>query len=59
MIKVVDGLQPGFVDNFFDEINKTSMKRTDFAAFEKAYQSRDVIISLWKEETLVAFDGSG
>ncbi len=52
-------IKEGFTDQqiqlFFTAINETSMKRPDFNKFLKAYQSRDVILSFWENETLVAF----
>ena len=55
MIKVCEGLNKGWIELFFQEINNTSMKRDDFASFKKAYESRDVIISIWENELLIAF----
>ena len=31
------------------------MKRTDFKKFKKAYENRDVVLSLWEDSKLVGF----
>lgn len=55
MIEVKEGLKENWIEIFFQQINQTSMKRDDFDKFKKAYESRNVIISLWEHDNLVAF----
>lgn len=46
-IKLKEGLEPGWCEQFFEAINLTSMKRSDFTLFKKAYESRSLVLSLW------------
>jgi hypothetical protein len=54
-MKFREGIDDSLVEKFFREINLTSMKRPDFAKFKKAYQARDVVLSVWVDEELVGF----
>ncbi len=55
MLEFKEGLREGWLELFFEEINRTTMKRDDFARFKRAYESRQVVLSLWEGEQLVAF----
>lgn len=55
MIEVKEGLRENWIEVFYEEINKTSMKRNDFEVFQKAYESRDIVLSIWSGGQLVAF----
>lgn len=55
MLEFKDGFDDHQIKLFFSAINETSMKRPDFTKFLKAYESRDVVLSLWDEEVLVGF----
>lgn len=55
MVELKEGLEDEWVQLFFEEINKTSMKRSDFKRFAKAYKARDVVLSLWDDDELIVF----
>lgn len=55
MMNFKDGFDDDIIQQFFAAINETSMKRPDFKKFLKAYESRDVVLSLWDDQTLVGF----
>jgi GNAT superfamily N-acetyltransferase len=55
MIEFREGFDELVVKKFFTAINETSMKRPDFDKFLKAYQSRDVVLSLWDGQALIGF----
>lgn len=55
MISLREGISERDLLVFFKAINETSMKRSDFSRFKKAYENRDVVLSLWHEEELVGF----
>jgi GNAT superfamily N-acetyltransferase len=55
MLKLKEGFNDHQIQLFFSAINETSMKRPDFKKFLKAYESRDVVLSLWEEDKLIGF----
>lgn len=55
MIQFKDGINDNLLEIFFSEINKTTMKRPDFAKFKKAYESRPIVLSLWDDSQLIGF----
>ena len=44
-----------FLKLFFEEINKTSVKRSCFEKFSRAFKSRDYVVSLWEGKELIGF----
>jgi GNAT superfamily N-acetyltransferase len=55
MMKFKEGFDDLSIKQFFTAINETTMKRPAYNKFLKAYESRDVVLSLWEGAMLIGF----